>query len=80
MHDVDHSDETTLLTATAVDDDWWAGYLGRYRYRGGSAVWQCDDMEYILSTFGGTQRRDAAETGTFRTAELILAAYDALRA
>jgi len=39
-----------------------------------------DDVEYILSTFTGTQRRDAAETGAFRTAELILAAYDALRA
>jgi hypothetical protein len=35
-----------------------------------------DDAEYILSTFSGTQRRDTAETGGYRTAELILAAYD----
>ncbi|HUU95180.1 MAG TPA: DNA methyltransferase [Phycisphaerae bacterium] len=38
-----------------------------------------EDVEYILSTFTGTQRRDAADAGTFRTAELILEAYDALR-
>ena len=37
-----------------------------------------DDAEYILSTFKGTQRRDEAETGTFRTSELILAKYDDL--
>ncbi len=37
-----------------------------------------DDAEYILSTFGGTQRRDTAETGGYRTAESILAAYDEL--
>jgi hypothetical protein len=37
-----------------------------------------DDAEYILSTFTGTQRRDTAETGAYRTAELVLAAYDAL--
>ncbi len=36
------------------------------------------DAEYILSTFTGTQRRDTAETGGFRTADLILAAYDEL--
>jgi hypothetical protein len=39
-----------------------------------------DDAEYILSTFTGTQRRDAAETGSYRTAELILRAYDDLHA
>lgn len=38
-----------------------------------------DDAEYILSTFTGTERRDAAETGGFRTAELILTEYDRLR-
>ncbi len=37
-----------------------------------------DDAEYILSTFAGARRRDVAETGGFRTAELVLAAYDAL--
>ena len=37
------------------------------------------DAEYILSTFSSTRRRDEAETGTFRTAELILDAYDRLR-
>jgi hypothetical protein len=36
------------------------------------------DAEYILSTFVGTQRRDTAEIGRFRTAELVLEAYDAL--
>lgn len=39
-----------------------------------------DDVAYILSTFSGTQRRDEGEVGTYRTAEAILAAYDALRA
>lgn len=39
-----------------------------------------DDVEYILSTFKGTRRRDVAETGGYRTAELILSAYDALGA
>ena len=38
-----------------------------------------DDAAYILSTFTGTQRRDTAETGAYRTAELILRAYDELR-
>jgi hypothetical protein len=38
-----------------------------------------DDAEYILSTFTGTQRRDTAETGRYRTAELVLEAYDSLR-
>jgi len=37
-----------------------------------------DDAEYILSTFTGTARRDEAEHGYFRTAKLILAAYDEL--
>ena len=37
-----------------------------------------DDAEYILSTFTGTQRRDTIDTGTYRTAELILDAYDTL--
>ena len=37
-----------------------------------------DDAQYVLSTFTGAQRRDAAETGTFRTAELVLTAYDNL--
>lgn len=37
-----------------------------------------DDSEYILSTFTGTQRRDVSDVGTYRTAELILKAYDAL--
>jgi hypothetical protein len=34
------------------------------------------DAEYILSTFTGTQRRDESESGTFRTADLILSKYD----
>jgi hypothetical protein len=37
-----------------------------------------DDVEYILSTFPSTRRRDEAETGEFRTAELILRKYDEL--
>ncbi len=37
-----------------------------------------DDVEYILSTFTGTRRRDETETGTFRTSELVLHAYDDL--
>jgi len=39
-----------------------------------------DDVEYILSTFAGTRRSDTAETGSYRTAELILNAYDELAA
>ncbi|MBU0639967.1 MAG: N-6 DNA methylase [Planctomycetes bacterium] len=39
-----------------------------------------DDVEYILSTFTGVRRHDVAETGTFRTADLILEAYDGLKA
>ncbi|MBN1344873.1 MAG: N-6 DNA methylase [Phycisphaerae bacterium] len=35
-----------------------------------------DDTEYILSTFTGTARRDEGECGYFRTAKLVLAAYD----
>ena len=35
-----------------------------------------DDVEYILSTFTGTRRRDEAETGRYTTAELILSFYD----
>ncbi|MCK4341680.1 MAG: N-6 DNA methylase [Phycisphaerae bacterium] len=38
-----------------------------------------DDVDYILSTFTGTLRRDTSEIGTYRTAELILQAYDDLR-
>jgi len=38
------------------------------------------DAEYVLSTFTGTQRRDTKDAGRFRTTELILNAYDALRA
>jgi hypothetical protein len=37
-----------------------------------------DDAEYMLSTFTGTQRRDTADTGGYRTAELILRSYDEL--
>lgn len=37
---------------------------------------QRDDVEYILSTFTGTRRRDEAETGRYTTAELILHTYD----
>ena len=37
------------------------------------------DAEYILSTFSGARRRDEAETGEFRSAKLILRAYDELR-
>jgi hypothetical protein len=39
-----------------------------------------DDVEYILSTFAGTARRDVAETGGYRTAQLVLSAYDDLAA
>jgi hypothetical protein len=39
-----------------------------------------DDVAYILSTFRGVRRRDRSETGGFRTADLILEAYDALKA
>lgn len=38
-----------------------------------------DDAEYILSTFKGARRRDEADVGAFRTAELILQCYDELR-
>ncbi len=37
-----------------------------------------EDIEYILSTFTGTQRRDAADAGTYRTAQFILEAYDSI--
>ncbi len=37
-----------------------------------------NEVEYVLSTFTGTARRDEAETGSYRTAELILEAFDAL--
>ncbi|MFH1749054.1 MAG: SAM-dependent DNA methyltransferase, partial [Planctomycetota bacterium] len=37
-----------------------------------------EDVEYILSTFTGTQRRDEADAGTYRTAGMILEAYDSL--
>jgi hypothetical protein len=37
-----------------------------------------DDVEYILSTFSGTRRRDQVETGGYRTAELILEEYERL--
>jgi hypothetical protein len=39
-----------------------------------------DDAEYVLSTFTGTARRDIAETGDYRTAQLVLSAYDDLAA
>jgi hypothetical protein len=39
-----------------------------------------DDAEYVLSTFTGTARRDVTETGTYRTAQLVLSAYDDLAA
>jgi hypothetical protein len=39
-----------------------------------------DEAEYILSTFTGTERRDTSDVGTYRTAELILEAYDGLAA
>ncbi|MBN2562135.1 MAG: hypothetical protein JXQ75_14520 [Phycisphaerae bacterium] len=35
-----------------------------------------EDVEYILSTFTVAQRRDEAEAGSLRTADLILASYD----
>ena len=37
-----------------------------------------EDVEYILSTFTGVRRRDMADGGDFRTAKLILEAYDKL--
>lgn len=39
-----------------------------------------DDAAYVLSTFTSAARRDSAETGGFRTAELVLKAYDDLAA
>jgi hypothetical protein len=36
------------------------------------------DAEYILSTFTGTRRRDESEIGEYRTAHLILDAFDRL--
>lgn len=38
-----------------------------------------DDVEYILSTFTGVRRRDRLEIGGFRTAELVLEAYDTMK-
>ncbi len=35
-----------------------------------------DDAEYILSTFTGTQRRDVSDVGDYRTAQLILEAFE----
>lgn len=35
-----------------------------------------DDVEYILSTFSGTHRRDDLEVGSYRTRDLILECYD----
>jgi len=38
------------------------------------------DVSYILDTFSGTRRRDVAETGKYRTCELIIEAFDELEA
>ena len=37
-----------------------------------------DDVEYVLSTFSGTRRRDEGETGSYRMSDLILDAFDGL--
>ena len=36
------------------------------------------DVEYVLSTFPGVRRRDVKETGGYRTAEVVLQAFDTL--
>jgi len=43
-HDADFSQETKLLTTTAVDDIWSAGCVGLYRYPGGSSIRQYDEL------------------------------------
>lgn len=39
-----------------------------------------DDVDYVMETFPIVKRKDQAQHGTFRTKELILAAYDDLTA
>jgi hypothetical protein len=39
-----------------------------------------DDVDYVMETFPIVKRKDEAQHGTFRTKELILAAYDDLAA
>ncbi len=43
--DGDYADETMLITTTAVDDVWSAGYVGLYRAAGGSSLQQYDDVK-----------------------------------
>jgi RHS repeat-associated protein len=49
-NDGDWSDETTLITSTAVDDDWSAGYVGLYKGAGDSTVQQFDDVKLGFDT------------------------------
>lgn len=37
-----------------------------------------DEIEYVMSTFSGTRRRDEEDTGSYRTSDLILIAFDEL--
>ncbi len=46
--DGDYSDETTLITSTAVDDDWSAGYVGLYKGGSETTVHQWDDFQVGL--------------------------------
>ncbi|MBU0639834.1 MAG: hypothetical protein KKB50_13280 [Planctomycetes bacterium] len=43
--DGDYSDETTLITSAAVDDDWSAGCVGLFRYAGNQSTQQFDDVK-----------------------------------
>ena len=61
-NDGDYSDETTLLTTTAVDDDRSAGYVGLYRYPGGSSVQQYDDLKIGYDNNADGDILDAGDT------------------
>ena len=59
--DGDYSDETTLLTSTAVDDVWSAGYVGLYRAAGGPALQQYDDVKIGYDNNGDGDILDAGD-------------------
>jgi RHS repeat-associated protein len=61
--DGDYSDETTLLTTTAVDDVWSAGLAGLYRAASSSgAIQQYDDVKIGYDNNGDGDIADAGDT------------------
>jgi RHS repeat-associated protein len=61
--DGDYSDETTLITTTAVDDVWSAGLVGLYRAASSSgAIQQYDDVKIGYDNNGDGDIADAGDT------------------